>query len=159
MKRWLLLIPMLTVLFPLFSQSNFYKSYDIGGDDYGNSVIGSTSGIYVAGSTSKAGAGSYDAMLMKLDSTGGVQWQTQFGGTEFEAGWAVTHFHGGFLVAGTSNSVSSSHKSDIMISLVDSFGVYQGSAYFGFDSLDENAFDVTTVGDTDLLITGQTKAN
>ncbi|MDB5228158.1 MAG: hypothetical protein JWN78_2351 [Bacteroidota bacterium] len=149
-------------VFLSFSQSTFHKSYDVGADDYGNKVIGTTQGIFVAGNTNNRAASGYDQYLMKLDSMGNVKWQTQFGGAQDDAGFSVTPFQGGagYLVVGSTKSTSAAHtKTDALISLVDADGKYQGSAYFGFDSLSDAANDVISIGDTDFVIIGNTQAN
>ena len=159
MKNLLLPFLLLISSFQLFSQGSFQKTYDFG-DDYGNNVKKGNKAFFVAGSTSKAGAGSYDAMLMKFDTLGNLQWEKQVGGSNFEAGRALTSFQDGYIVAGSTNSYTVSPKNDAVISFFQSdTGKYEGSETIGFDSLAEQALDVTSIGDTALLIIGTTEAN
>ena len=59
------------------------KTYGGTDDDYSRSIQQTSDGGYiVAGYTHSFGAGSTDGWLLKLDSSGSVQWQKTFGGTE-----------------------------------------------------------------------------
>lgn len=161
MKKLLLPLLLFISSIPSFSQSSFHKSYDVGGDDFGNKVIGTTQGIFVAGSTNNRGPNNYDQYLMKLDTLGNVQWQTQFGGAQSDAGRSVIPFQGGagYLIAGNSQSTSPSHNNDVLLSLVEASGTYQGSLYMGYDSLSEVANDIISIGDTDFVIIGTAQSN
>jgi hypothetical protein len=160
MKKLLLSVLLLFTLCGLFAQTSF-KSYDLGGDDYGNNIAKGSAAAYVCGSTNLAGAGSYDQFLVKVDPSGVPLWQAQFGGAALEIGraLAVNKTNDGLFVAGTTNSYSTSGKSDISVTLVDTAGNYQGSIVLGFDSLVEFANDVIATSDSGFLIVGQTQAN
>lgn len=160
MKKLLLYILSFLSVSGLFAQTSF-KSYDLGGDDYGNNIAKGQAAAYVCGSTSLTGAGSYDQFLVKVDAAGNPLWQAQFGGAALEIGRALTvsRTNDGVFVAGTTNSYSTSGKSDISVSLIDTAGNYQGSIVLGFDSLVEFANDVIATSDSGFLIVGQTQAN
>ncbi len=64
----------------------------------------SDGGFVAAGFTNSFGAGSYDAWVVKLDSTGGVTWQKTYGGTGFDRVGGSQGIQqtsdGGYIVAG-----------------------------------------------------------
>src|ERR1700743_2124821 len=79
----------------IFAQVNTQKSFDIGGDDFGNQIQFAPGGTVVGGSTSKAGAGDYDAFIMGFDTAGNALWEKQYGSTGTEYGTSITVKHTG----------------------------------------------------------------
>ena len=68
----------------------------------------SDGGFAVAGWTNSAGAGLDDAWVMKIDAGGGVVWQRTFGGLDSDQAEHIVELpDGGFAVAGSSNSLTS----------------------------------------------------
>lgn len=66
-------------------------------------------GVAIAGWTNSSGAGMEDAMVMKLDEFGAIQWQMTYGGLQTDqANWIVELSDGGFAVAGRTNSFTQS---------------------------------------------------
>lgn len=53
-------------------------------------VLDSFDNIYVTGYTTSYGAGSSDIWLLKINSSGGVEWNYTWGGIEDEIGWCIT---------------------------------------------------------------------
>jgi hypothetical protein len=114
------------------------------GDDYAHSVQQTTDGGYVVAGRSNSTDGNVtgnhgnpDYWVVKLDSTGTIEWQKSFGGT----GWEVAHFiqqttDGGFVVAGYSNStdgnVTGNHgSSDYWVVKLSSIGVLEWQKSLG----------------------------
>src|SRR2546422_11724697 len=65
----------------------------------------SDGGFIVAGFTTSFGAGSADAWLLKLDSSGSIVWQKTYGGTGDDEAFSVRQTSdGGFIVAGVTFS-------------------------------------------------------
>ena len=59
-------------------------------DDLGESVaVGQDGSVYVCGYTSSAGAGSYDLLIAKFNSSGALQWQKTLGGSNDDDGKSV----------------------------------------------------------------------
>jgi hypothetical protein len=63
-------------------------------------------GFIVAGATSSRGKGGYDALLLRVDDKGNSLWSAVFGGQGDEAAYSASRTKdGGYILAGTSNSV------------------------------------------------------
>ena len=79
-----------------------------GGGDYLNWIRPTSDGGFIAvGATSSFGAGNSDAWIVKLDAAGSPVWQKTYGGAQRDhAVWVETTADGGFLVAGTTSTVS-----------------------------------------------------
>jgi len=114
------------------------------GDDYAHSIQQTTDGGYVVAGRSNSTDGNVtgnhgnpDYWVVKLDSTGTIEWQKSFGGT----GWEVAYFiqqttDGGFVVAGYSNStdgnVTGNHgSSDYWVVKLSSIGVLEWQKSLG----------------------------
>ncbi|MBL7962709.1 MAG: T9SS type A sorting domain-containing protein [Flavobacteriales bacterium] len=80
--------------------------------EYGNALTASNDGgVVVVGTTTGNGGdvmghhGEFDMWVVKLDSTGQLQWQLPLGGSMFEEAFAITSTQdGGFAVAGYTDS-------------------------------------------------------
>jgi YD repeat-containing protein len=70
-------------------------------------VVAEDDNIYVVGSTSSYGAGGIDAFLLKLNSTGQVQWYKTYGGANVDYFTKIVQKPNGNLVATGSSEISS----------------------------------------------------
>src|SRR5262249_40533748 len=62
------------------------KKYGGSGNETGTSLdLTSDGGYIVASLTDSFGAGSLDGWILKLDSTGAIQWQKSYGGVNYDA--------------------------------------------------------------------------
>jgi hypothetical protein len=88
------------------SASTFAKTIGGSGDDFAHSIIQSSDGGYVvAGSTQSFGAGGSDFYVVKLDSSGNVQWTKTIGGSDWDfAGSIIQSSDGGYVLAGYTRS-------------------------------------------------------
>jgi len=78
------------------------RRYGGTGTEYGTDIaeVGTNEYIFV-GNTNSAGAGGYDLMIMRINSTGGIVWQKTYGGPGNESGNAlVINNNGDAAVAG-----------------------------------------------------------
>ena len=57
---------------------------------YGITISPDGNYIYVCGCTSSTGAGSYDCLIAKYDSSGNIQWQRTLGGSSNDYGYGIT---------------------------------------------------------------------
>lgn len=103
-----------------------------GGEDVGQSVIGTADGGYVtAGWTTSNGHGSGDVYLLKTNSDGEQRWYRTYGFTGWEEGLYVTETSdGGFAIIGRTNSVGNGWW-DIYLVKTDSSGIMEWWQTYG----------------------------
>lgn len=64
-------------------------------------IMTSDNGFAMSGRTSSFGAGSADALVVKLSSAGALEWARTFGGANYDGGWMMIQTSdGGFAAAG-----------------------------------------------------------
>jgi hypothetical protein len=87
------------------------------------SIIQSSDGGYVvAGYTESFGAGGGDIYLVKLDSSGNVQWTKTIGGSDLDEAYSIIQSSdGGYVVAGGTKSFGAG-KDDIYVVKIDANG-------------------------------------
>lgn len=103
-----------------------------GGDNgaRANSVRQTPEGGYiVCGSTSSSGAGSSDLWLVRTDVSGALQWDLNFGGTDWDEGHSVcTATDGGFFAAGSTRSFGAGSADGWLVRTVPELGIEAGAA-------------------------------
>ncbi|MEP7265084.1 MAG: LamG-like jellyroll fold domain-containing protein [Bacteroidota bacterium] len=144
----------------LNTSGNIQWQYNIGGngDDQLKSIQQTTDGGYILGGYSDSGIsgnktegsqGSYDYWVLKLDSSGIIQWQNTLGGNNFDFLFSIEQtMDGGYILGGTSFSDMSGDKtegsqgsSDYWVLKLSSSGTIQwqntigGNAYEGYLSI------------------------
>ena len=104
--------------------SKWVRTYNAnGGFDTANSIQATSDfGYIIAGSTSDAGNGAADFSLLKLDSSGNIQWQKAYGGSDWDEGIAVQQTSdGGYIFLGRTVTYGAG-KLDFMVLKLDSSG-------------------------------------
>lgn len=129
-----------------------------GNDEYGYSVQQTTDGGYiVTGRTDDFGPGNWDILLLKVGSTGSLQWSTSFGGTNYDAGYSVKQTtDGGYAIGGESSSFGSG-GSDAILLKTDSKGNLQWSKTYGGNN-DEEGWRVYQTSDGGYAVGGMTRS-
>lgn len=73
--------------------------------DYGRGIVQATDGSFIiGGATASFGASGDDIYVVKLNSSGSVQWQRRVGGSGNDFGTSITLTADGYAVAGYTNS-------------------------------------------------------
>lgn len=139
--------------------------------DYSFSIVQSTDGGYaVAGRTESndgnvsGNHGDVDFWVVKLSSTGTLQWQKTFGGTDGEiANSIIATADGGYAVAGTTRSndgqVSGNQgANDFWVIKISSTGTLQWQKTFGGTGIDI-AKAIVQNTDGSYTVTGETRSN
>lgn len=126
---------------PLLSASNSVAiEWDLtwGGisPDYGRGVaVDSYDNVYLAGRTESFGAGSYDMVLVKYDSSGVQQWNRIWGGSGWDSGYGVAvDSSDSVYLAGHTSSFGAGFWDMVLVK----FGVEEGEgdlAISGYDLL------------------------
>ncbi len=98
----------------------------------GHHIVQTTDGGYaVTGSSISFGAGGSDVYLVKLDSSGMVQWTRTVGGTADDRSYGIVHTtDGGYAIAGETHSFGAG-DADLYVVKLDSIGVLQWTSTVG----------------------------
>ncbi|QMU30032.1 T9SS type A sorting domain-containing protein [Adhaeribacter radiodurans] len=144
------------------------KTYSSFSDDVLAEVISTSDGGYLVtgtGSTIKGvGKGGNDYWVVKTDNNGNKQWDKRYGGTRNDAlASVVSTSDGGYLLAGTSNSLINNDKSqdsftrDYWVLKVNEVGDKQWDKTYGNIITDDELTSVISTADGGYLLGG--KAN
>ena len=134
----------------------------IGGPDneIGMCVIQTEDGGYaVAGNTHSFGAGGSDFLLVKLTSSGNLQWAKTLGGTDWEAPLYTSLIQSsdkGYLITGYTLSFGSGSY-DILVAKFDSLGNLKWAKTIGGVNAEEPQHLIQTI-DNNYVITGYSKS-
>lgn len=134
--------------------------------DVANSISQTSDGGYIAAGYSLSNDGNitgnnhgYDYWIVKMDSSGSIQWQKCLGGTSGDAAYLVSQTSdGGYIVAGNANSnncdVTGNHgMSDYWIVKLDSSGTIQWQKSLGGTNTDI-ARAICQTSDGGYIVTG-----
>ncbi len=131
-------------------------------NDYAYSVKQCFDGGYIiAGKTNSFGAGRYDAWIIKVDTTGVLEWEYLLGGSQNDMANSIEQtFDNGYIVAGVTNSFGNG-KSDAWLVKLDYSGTIVWQKTFG-STLDEVATTVklaSTEQDSGYILFGTSMEN
>ena len=127
-------------------------------NDFAQSIIQTTDGGYaIAGFTASFGTGSYDIYIIKLSSTGLLQWSKTLGGTNEDYAYSIVQAtDGGYAVAGYTKSFGIGGY-DMYIAKLSSTGSLQWSKTVGGTN-DDYAYSIVQATDGGYAIAGVTKS-
>jgi len=128
------------------------KSFGGSEHDIAYSVQQTSDGGYVvAGETSSFGAGDADAWVVKLSSTGNIEWQKAYGGSSFDTSHSILQTaDGGYVFAGMSSSFD---FVDLWIVKLSSTGDIEWQKIYG-DSFDQ-AYSIQQTDDGGYIVAGE----
>jgi len=114
-------------------------------------------GYVVTGRTESFGAGEGDFWVLKLDGTGGVEWQKTYGGSEDEYARSIRQAaDGGYVVAGYTQSFGAGGW-DVWVLKLDALGTVQWQRTFG-GLEDEMTYSVECTSDGGYVVAGWTES-
>ena len=115
----------------------------------------SDGGYIVAGSTLSFGAGSSDVLVLKLSSTGEIEWQKAYGGASNDLAYSIKQTEdGGYIVAGETYSFGAGDY-DCWILKLSSTGTIEWQRTYG-GSAEDYAFSVEQTSDGGYITSGLT---
>jgi hypothetical protein len=129
-----------------------------GNSDYGKSVVQTSDGGYVVtGNTKSLGAGYPDLFLVKLSSSGSLEWAKAVGGTEADYGNSIVQTtDGGYVVVGYTTSFGAGYH-DLFLVKLSSTGSLEWAKAVGGGSNDYG-YSVIRTTDGGCAVAGNTKS-
>ena len=99
------------------------KTFGGTNNDSINSIQQTSDGGYIIGGyTNSFGAGDYDALIVKLDSSGNISWSKTIGGIDYDSIYSIQQTSdGGYIVGGETFSFDAGND-DALIAKLDSSG-------------------------------------
>ncbi|KKM74683.1 hypothetical protein LCGC14_1397870 [marine sediment metagenome] len=133
----------------------WYRIWDGGDADYCRGVaVDSSDNVYLAGETGSFGAGSYDMVLVKYDSSGVQQWYRIWGGIDYDFGRGVAvDSSDNVYLAGYTHSFGAG-SSDMVLVKYDSSGLQQWNRTWG-GSGHEEAHGVAVDSSDNVYLAGE----
>ncbi len=154
-----------------FGSIQWEKTFGGGDDDRAQNIKQTNDGGYIVagytasndGDVSGNHGGIYDAWVLKLSSTGALEWQKCFGGSGWDEANAVEQTpDGGYIVAGTGSSndgdISGNHgSSDFWVLKLTENGNIEWQKSLG-GSKSDRATSIKQTSDGDYIIVGETQS-
>ena len=129
------MIGLIMVTSALVAQNLFARTYGGTGNECAYSLIVTADGGYaVAGGTTSYGAGLDDFLVIKLSSTGNLEWARSFGGTNMDVGYSIIQTtDGGYAVGGETRSFVAGRdvNIDFLVLKLSSTGNLEWARTFG----------------------------
>jgi len=134
------------------------KAFGGSGKDYAECIQQTSDGGYIiAGSTNSFGAGSFDFWVIKLNSSGNIEWQKTYGGTKGDYAHSIQQTEdGGYIVAGSTWSFGKG-KGDFWVIKLDANGNIEWERTYG-GIKEETAWCVQQTKDEGYVVAGRTKS-
>jgi uncharacterized delta-60 repeat protein len=142
----------------LNSSGNIEWSKTIGGssDDYISSISKTSDGGYIAGgNTTSYGAGTSDALIIKLNSSGNIEWSKAIGGSSSDYIYPISQTPDGGYIAGGNTTSYGAGLTDFFIIKLNSSGNIEWSKTIGGSNFDEFSF-MSQTSDGGYIVGGRT---
>lgn len=134
-------------------------------NDGGYIIAGYSNSLFILNATTNYGFSDY--WIVKLDSTGNIQWEKSYGGSDGDYAYSIQQTNdGGYIIAGSSysnyvgfGSINNHHGLyDVLVLKIDSIGTVQWQKFFG-GSLGDGAVSILQTNDGGYLFGGYTESN
>ena len=124
-------------------------------DDLGYSVQQSSDGGYIlTGRTKSYGSGNNDVWVIKTNSTGFIQWDKTFGGSDYDVGESIKQFDNHYIIIGTTASYGAG-EDDLWLIRINETGKKIWDKTFGGTSWDRGK-DMQINSENDIIFIGNT---
>ena len=134
----------------------------VGGSDSIDSgrgiAVDSSDNVYITGRTGSDGAGSYDVIIAKYNSSGTLQWQRTLGGTNSESGQGIAIDNSDNLYIVGQTSSEGAGETDILIAKYNSSGNIQWQRTLGGTGT-ESAYSIAVDSSNNVYIIGETETD
>jgi len=132
------------------------KTFGGTGKDWILSICETSDGGYiVAGYTTSFGASWDDFLVIKLNSSGNIQWAKTFGGTNSDWAYSICETSdGGYIVAGSTSSFGAGNF-DFLVIKLNSYGNIEWAKTFGGTNYDF-AYSICKTSDSGYIVAGST---
>ena len=125
-------------------------------NDIGRAIaVDSSDNIIITGQTLSDGAGSYDLLTAKFNSSGTLQWDRTLGGSGNDNSYAVAVDSSDNIIVGGYGTSDGAGADDIMIAKYNSSGTLQWDRTLGGTS-DDRCFGITVDSSDNIIVTGFT---
>jgi len=155
MKRVsLVLMFFLTLTSFVYLNAQWARSYGGSGLDTAYSIQQTSDGGYIiAGYTDSFGAGGRDFWVLKLSSTGAIDWQRTYGGSLGDYAFSIQQTgDGGYIVAGWTDSFGAGNY-DIWVLKLSSIGTIDWQRTYG-GSLNDTTYSIQQTSDGGYIVGG-----
>ena len=130
------------------------KTYGGQRDDNASSIVKTTGGYMIAGSTMSYGDGSADIYVIKVDDSGNEIWHRNYGGAGGDTGsQIILTKDGNFVIVGSTSSFGAGGASDIYVLKIDGGGNKLWDKLYGGSDWDEGN-SVAELSDGSLAVAG-----
>jgi len=132
------------------------KAYGGSDGDYPYSIQQTSDGGYIlAGTTYSFGSGSGDAWVLKVSSTGDVEWEKTYGGIDYDtARYLQTTSDGGYIVVGYTENWGAGGYDIWVLRLSSTGSIVWQNTYGGFD--DDLGWSIEQTSDGGYIVAGET---
>lgn len=134
-------------------------------DDYGVAITKTGSGFIIVGNTEEANAvngnpeGTYDILLVKVDTEGNTKWINSFGGVGEDVSGDVLAIDAGYIIIGTTNSFNELNQGGSNIILIQTNSVGNETDKFTYGgSFNDEGTSIVESGDGGYVIAGTIKS-
>jgi len=143
-----------TSFIPLYAQ--WARTYGGTANDYGYAIQQTSDGGYiVAGNTKSFGAGMYDIWVLKISSSGIIDWQNTYGDSDLDEALSIEQTSdGGYIVAGNTKSFGAGMY-DIWVLKFSSTGTIDWQNTYGGSDLDYDPY-IRQTNDGGYIVVGST---
>jgi hypothetical protein len=134
------------------------NTYGGSSDEYWSNIqVTSDGGYIVTASTESFGAGNNDVWILKLTSSGDIEWQRTYGGSLEDNGWYIQETSdGGYVVAGSTSSFGAGGADGWILKLTSSGDIEWQRTYGGSEG--EYADSIQETGDGGYIVAGSTES-
>jgi len=133
------------------------KNYGGSDRDIGYSILQTDDGFIIAGETISTGKVNPEIWIFKIDSSGNIIWEKNFGGSGYNSAYCIRQsLDGGFIAAGKKSSAAG--DADIWIAKLKSNGDLDWEKTYG-SSYDEIAYSIQQTSDGGFIVSGEIKTS